>query len=475
MLKIFKYITVALILGFGIQAQAQIELKNKVMDFMSYAPIESASVYVQNTTIGSISNKDGKFVLLVPKRHENDTLVISSIGYKSFKAPVNEFDNSMEIFLEEDVAELDEIVLVAVNRPKTGNDIVLRALKELPETLPDSSYLQKGFIRHKERNKREFKWLVESAITIYDQGYKEDKRSALKINADEVRKSYDLRDVDSLLTYTSYLKNTYRGRNLKPKDLKRDTIKTSSLVKAIKWNDTRVNGMESLFNGKLNLVRNSGGLNALFNDESVVRTHHFDLDTILVENERKLYKIRISEGREHIDLKTKGIFNGGFHPKGWIYIYWDNYAIKKVEYELVAASAAQKSRSKTLFDTHLNHKLVLSYMEYNDRMYLNYVYYETPKLVNVGSKKAEAKLSEEELKIARENRYYYTVQEIVFTEIVDDKELVSEELNNTWDPDIFAIKPYNKDFWKNYNVLLESEEEEQLILDLTQRSSLYKN
>ena len=41
--------------------------------------------------------------------------------------------------------------------------------------------------------------------------------------------------------------------------------------------------------------------------------------------------------------------------------------------------------------------------------------------------------------------------------------------------DIFLSKPYNKEFWKNYNVLLESEEDEQLINDLSQRASLYKD
>jgi len=263
-------------------------------------------------------------------------------------------------------------------------------------------------------------------------------------------------------------------RGLKAKDLKRDTIKTSALVKAIKWNDTRVNGLEGLFNGKLNLVRKAYSSRGLFNNEDILKTHQFKLDTVLVENDRKLYKIKISEGLEYVDLKTKGIFNGGFNPQGWIYIYWDNYAIKKVEYELKAASAAQKSRSKTLFDTYTNHKLTLNYMEYNDKMYLNYVYYETPKLVNVGSKEKLKGLTEEQKKLDRANRFYYTVQEIVFTEIVTDKETVSQELNKNWDPDIFAIKPYNKDFWKNYNVLLESEEEEQLIEDLTRRSSLFK-
>ena len=101
----------------------------------------------------------------------NDTLIISSIGYKSFKTPVDEFNGEFEIDLEEDIASLDEVILIAETRPKTGNDIVLKALEKLPVNMPDQPYMEKGFLRHKERNRTEFKWLIESAITLYDSGF----------------------------------------------------------------------------------------------------------------------------------------------------------------------------------------------------------------------------------------------------------------------------------------------------------------
>ena len=455
-----------------VSAFSQHELKNKVVDFVNLLPIENASVYVQNTTIGTVTNADGKFVLLVPEEMAKDTLVISSIGFKSYKVPVDEFDNSFEVFLEEDVATLEEVVLNATPRPKTGDSIVLRALERLDRNFPSQAYLQKGFLRHKERNKKQFKWLIESAITVYDDTtYVNGETDNLKINVDEVRKSYDLRDVDSLFAYSTYLK--YNANvNLKPKNLRRDTIKTSSLVKAIKWNDTRVNGLEGLFKGKLNLVRNSKSPDALFG-EDVLATHKFRLDTILVDNERKIYKIQIDKSREYVGLDTEGIFNEGYNAKGWIYIYWDNFAIKKIEYDLVAASPAQKTRSKRLFDTQTNHKLVISYMEYQDKMYPNYIYYETPKLVNVGLKNDQNLTEEEQERYNKEERFYYTVQEILFTEIILDEEKLSQVNTANWDPDIFAKKPYHKSFWDSYNTLLESEEDEQLIKDLTKRSSLY--
>ena len=455
-------------------ASSQIELKNKIVDFSTLRPIESASIYVKQTTTGTVSNADGKFVLQVSEDYAKDTLVISSIGYKSFKVPVDEFDNSFEIYLEEDVASLDEIILIAETRPETGNDIVLKAIEELTETLPDSAYIQKGFLRHKERNKLEFKWLIESAITVYDSGYGSNADDFLKINVEQNRKSYDLRDVDSLFSLAAYTKQTSNRPSFKKDDIKRNQVTKNQLIKAIRWNDERFNGLDNLFRGKLNLVRNASNTTALFGD-NVLDKHLFSLDTILVDNDRKIYKIKISKGNEFVGLDTEGIFNEGYEASGWLYIYYDNYAFKKIEYELKAASPAQRSRSKRLFDTEINHKLIITYREFEDKMYPNYIYYETPKLVNTGIKPSLGKLSKEEEEFYnKQERYYYTVQEILFSEIILEADKISQALDQKWDADIFSPKPYDADFWTNYNILLESEEDEKLIRDLSKRASLFE-
>ncbi|MEP2937035.1 MAG: carboxypeptidase-like regulatory domain-containing protein [Gilvibacter sp.] len=464
----------AALLFFSVAGIAQTEVKGKIVDFGTFMPIESASVYMQNTTIGSVSNVDGKFLLVVPQRYVNDTLVISSIGYKSFKTTLQDFDPSQDIFLEEDIASLDEVLIVADPRPTTGNDIVLRAIERLPRNLPDSAYIQKGFLRHKERNQREYKWLIESALTIYDSSYASGARDNLKINVDENRKSYDLREHDSLFTYYSYLKD-YKGLNLRSTNLRRDTIKRTSLVAAIKWNDNRVNGLGNLFKGKLNMVRNANMRSALLG-EKMLEGHQFDLDTVLVENGRNVYKIKISKSTDFVGLNTPGIFNEGFEPKGWIYVDWDTYAIKKIEYQLIAASEVQKKRSKSLFGTQLNHKLVITYKEYDEKWYPSYFYYETPKLVNVGDRSSDQQeKTKEQLLKEQEEQFYYTIQEIVFTEIIQDPEVVNKAFSGNWSDDIFLPRPYNKEFWKNYNVLLESDEEQKLIQDLSRRATLFKD
>src|SRR5690554_2638110 len=467
-----KTYLVILISFLALNSFAQTELKGKVADFMTYMPIESASVYIKNTTVGSITNVDGKFALRVPEANLADTLVISSIGFKSFEMVIDQFENGSDIFLEEDVASLDEVVLVTDTRPKTGNDIMVRAIERLPENLPDEPYLQKGFLRHKERNKKEYKWLIEAAITLYDTDYGLGAKDNLKINVEETRKSYDLRDIDSLFTYSAYLKSM--GRSPKSDVVSRNSVKTSTLGDAIKWNDGRVNGLDNVFKGKLNLVRNAGATGALFG-KNMLEKHQFQLDTILVDDGRKIYKIKISKGNDFVGLNSPNIYNEGFEPNGWVYVYYDNYAIKKVEYELVAASDIQKRRSKSLFATQTIHKLVQTYWEYDGKMYPTYFYYETPKLVNTGDRSSDRSRTEAEPGFDKDAQYYYTVQEILFSDIINDPELVEQELKeNQWAADIFSPKPYNAEFWKNYNVLLESEEEEKLIMDLSKRATLFK-
>jgi len=467
-----KHILGLLISLFCLTTFAQTELTGKVADFLSFEPIENASVYIKNTTVGTITNADGNFVLRVPQEFKNDTLVISSIGYKSFLTAIPDFDSTTDIFLEEDVASLDEVLLIGDSRPKTGNDIVVRAIERLSRNLPELPYLQKGFLRHRERNKKEYKWLIEAAITMYDSSYASGAKENLKINVDEIRKSYDLRDIDTLFTYSAFLKNKGR-KKLKSENLNKNSIETTSLIEAIKWNDSRVNGLENLFKGRLDLIRNSNEQFALLG-KGMLDKHQFELDTILVDNGRKLYKIKISKSTDYIGLNTPNIYNEGFEPKGWLYVYYDNYAIKKIEYELIAASDVQKRRSKSLFDTQINHKLIITYMEYDGKMYPNYIYYETPKLVNIGDRSSDREKNESIAGFDKGEQFYFTIQEILFTEIIQDPEIINDTLTKNWSADIFSPRPYNADFWKNYNVILESKEEEKLIQDLSKRATLFK-
>lgn len=257
-------------------------------------------------------------------------------------------------------------------------------------------------------------------------------------------------------------------------NINKAAVRETSLIDAIRWNDERVNGLTNLFEGRLNLIRNVNATGALFG-KNILDKHEFHLDTILVDNGKKIYKIRIDHGKDYVGLNTPNIFNEGFYPSGWIYIYYDNFAIKRIEYDLHAASDVQKRRAKSLFDTQVLHKVKMNFIDYEERMYLNYLYYETPKLVNTGDRSSDRERTESVPGFDKGAQYYYTIQEILFTDMLNDSENLTREIaGNKWSSDLFSPRSYNEDFWKNYNVLLESEEEEKLIYDLTKRAELYE-
>ena len=68
-------------------------------------------------------------------------------------------------------------------------------------------------------------------------------------------------------------------------------------------------------------------------------------------------------------------------------------------------------------------------------------------------------------------RDFYEILEVSKTASPEE---IKKALEGEWSQDIFLQRPYHESFWDNYNVLLESEEEEKLIQDLSKRATLYK-
>lgn len=80
-------------------------------------PVIGANVVVKGTTIGTVTDVDGKFSLNVP---QGAVLTISYIGYIDRELKVGS-QSSLEIALREDTQALDEVVVVGYGTVKKGN------------------------------------------------------------------------------------------------------------------------------------------------------------------------------------------------------------------------------------------------------------------------------------------------------------------------------------------------------------------
>ncbi len=100
-------------------------------------PVIGANVVVKGTTLGSITDMDGKFTIEdVPS---NGTLQISYIGYKSIEMPIGS-QSDFKITLQEDSEKLDDVVVVGYGVQKkvtvTGSvaSVTGKELKASPTT-----------------------------------------------------------------------------------------------------------------------------------------------------------------------------------------------------------------------------------------------------------------------------------------------------------------------------------------------------
>ncbi|MDR0724879.1 MAG: TonB-dependent receptor plug domain-containing protein, partial [Prevotellaceae bacterium] len=89
-------------------------------------PVVGASVVVKGTTIGVLTDSEGKFLLDVPE--SATTIVVSYIGLKEKEVDVAPY---MEIVLEDDVSALDEVIVVAfgttTRKSYTGSTAVIKS------------------------------------------------------------------------------------------------------------------------------------------------------------------------------------------------------------------------------------------------------------------------------------------------------------------------------------------------------------
>tara|TARA_R110000868_G_scaffold156380_1_gene383217 strand:+ start:2482 stop:3897 length:1416 start_codon:yes stop_codon:yes gene_type:complete len=454
---------------------ASISINGKVFDYTTSEGIPFINIYIENTTIGVISNSDGNFIINIPSTYKNAVLVFSSIGYETYKIKISDLNTgtSNSIKLKQSTTVLDEVVL---NYKKlTANEIVKNAFGNYYKNFPSFPFLSKCFLRHTEKTKTEFKWLVEAAIEVYDPGFNVNPKK-IKANVLEVRKSIDNRYIDTLSAYKFYSKYVLKkpNREIWRKDFNLEEVSFKEIEKAIIYHDTysTLRGWQekffySLFSTDHNKIRYFKQNNSIL-DGQILSKHTFKLDTVLTYNGDRAYKIKILPNVPPSNLnrfkKNREL------PIGWIYIRKKDFAIIELKYSLINNSK-NNSVNSNIFGSKIASIYNIKFIEFKGKMYPKFISLATPKgnrfMESLDGLDLESEISDPEI-------YYYTKQEILFNEFIVDQVEIESALKKQWNDDLFAPRNFNTAFWKNYNILLESEEEQKLINDLEKAKAFKK-
>ncbi len=195
-------------LGFSIAGLSQkILISGKVIDQETQEPLTFASIGVKGKSIGTITNLQGEFDFHIPSELRNDFLVINMLGYESFSAPIWTLLDMDPLIIEIKKSPflLNEVV---VSDSLTGGDILQIALSRIEQNYPMTPYLMYGFYRDLKKVGGTYISLLEAAVKIYDEDYKEPR------NKNKLRERVALQEVRRSIGYSSRFTTYFDQDNL---------------------------------------------------------------------------------------------------------------------------------------------------------------------------------------------------------------------------------------------------------------------
>jgi len=238
-------------------------ITGRVFDQQSNQPLAFASVSIVGKPVGTVTNAAGEFDFYIPEEYKNDSLVISHVGYKSFRDKIDRLPTgSLSVGLKAISVLLREIIIR--EKDLTGKEIVAKAVKNLTLNNSTKPFCLQGFFRQIEEENGKYVLLAEAAVDLYDKNF--DGRPKK-----DLQESVDVTEMRRSLRYGSQSKRNNIG---------------IPLTDLIENNDVRYN------RGMLDSANT------------------FSLDTITVYNDKLVYGVSMSRGTDsgvlYIDMETFG-------------------------------------------------------------------------------------------------------------------------------------------------------------------------
>lgn len=184
------FLCLVLFNSFGVVGQ-NLTISSKAVDKDTREPLPFATVGIKGKPIGTITNLQGEFDFHFSQQYKNDMFVISMLGYQNYEVPVWSIVESkdMEIMLSKSTTVLNTVV---ISDSLLGGDILRIALARIEQNYPSRPFLLDGFYRDLKKIDGKYVSLLEAAIKIYDDNYREPRNKSKlreRVALQEVRRS----------------------------------------------------------------------------------------------------------------------------------------------------------------------------------------------------------------------------------------------------------------------------------------------
>jgi hypothetical protein len=155
--------------GYTVSYGQQFEMAGVVLDAETYRPLPFATVWIEKTSKGTITNNEGKFYLQLDDV-ANTTIAISYVGYTTGKVKLSENRSTIKILLKPETKTLKELIVVP---RETLIDFVQDAFARIEINYSQNPYLVDGFYREnlKDLISDKYYYFGEAQLRLYSNGY----------------------------------------------------------------------------------------------------------------------------------------------------------------------------------------------------------------------------------------------------------------------------------------------------------------
>lgn len=167
----------------------------KIIDQATKSPVVFASVFKTGTSIGTVSNSDGEFMLKIPGKSTEGTISVTYVGYKNKSVAILSLINNKEVIaLEPYAIPIDEVIIKSVD----PEELLRTALSKVRDNYQPLPEMQTGFYRETIKQNRNYVSISEAVLDIYNSGYRE-SFDADRVKIYKGRKSKDVKKMDTVL------------------------------------------------------------------------------------------------------------------------------------------------------------------------------------------------------------------------------------------------------------------------------------
>jgi hypothetical protein len=167
----------------------------KVVDVTTKKPIEYANVYLLGSSLGTVTNAEGEFVLKVPVTELTRQVGFSYLGYQNIVLPLAQMkDKDNVIRMVTSAVSLDAVVI----RTDDPLDLLSMAFKNIGDNYKSDPEMLIGFYRETVKQNKSYVAVAEAVLDVYKSSY------SSMIDNDRVqiykgRKSQDVKKMDTLM------------------------------------------------------------------------------------------------------------------------------------------------------------------------------------------------------------------------------------------------------------------------------------